>query len=157
MPDRRQTSGDVCPKSEDWGIFKNSVVSIRLALSPLRRETSRGDLLCVGFLDDARVEVVFPGRRRKEASTLEDELDQFARKETAAAQSRGFAVPHAIRLRFPLYAEGIWRTRLDEADDDELERVYQFMAARWTFQTAEGAEMSSGEPPIRRVAQVPTE
>ena len=148
MPDRRQANEDVTPKSEDWGIFKNSTVSVRLALTPLRRETSRGDLLVAGYLDDSRVEVVFPGRRRDAAQALEEALDKFARKETTAAQSRGTSLPHATHLRFPLHAEGIWRTRIDEVEEDDLERIYQFMAARWTFHTENGEEKSFGEPPI---------
>lgn len=150
MPDRREEPEDICPQSEDWGIFKNQTVTVRLKLTPLRRETSRGDLLCAGYLDDARIEVVFPGRRREAAAVLEAELDKFLRAENAAATSRGAPVPHAVNLRFPLVAEGTWRTRLREAEEEEWERMYQFMVASWTLRDHTGQEQSFGEPPIRR-------
>ena len=150
MPDQRKPLEDVSPLSEDWGIFKDSVVSVQLHLTPLRRETSRGDLLCIGFLGDARIEVLFPGRRRRAAIPLEKELDAFLRAETTAAASKGLAAPHAVTLRFPLNAEGIWRVRLNEADEDEVERVYQFLAARWKVRTQSGEDKEFGESPLRR-------
>ena len=150
MSDRRDDPEDITPKSEDWGIFKDSNVTVQLEVTPLRRETSRGDLLCAGYLDDARIEVVFPGRRREAAKTVEAELDRVFRAEKAAAQSRGLPMPHAINLRLPLAVEGTWRTRMVEAEEEEWERVYQFMVARWTFRDQHGQEISFGEPPIRR-------
>ncbi len=150
MPERRQEASDLSQIDEDWGIFKSSIVTVKMALTPLRRETGRGDLLCIGYLDDTRVEVVFPGRRRQAASTLEVELDHFLRAHNSAAQSKGQPLPHAANLRFPLRAEGTWRTRLSETEDDEFERVYQFMAARWTFRDQFGQDQSDGGPPMRR-------
>ena len=150
MSDRRRDPEDICPKTEDWGIFKNMTVLVRLDLTPLRRETSRGDLLCIGYLDDSRVEVVFPGRRRDAAAILETELDHFLRSENTAAQLRGAPIRHAAKLRFPLMAEGTWRTRLGDTDEDEVERIYQFMVASWTLLDHTGREQSFGEAPIRR-------
>lgn len=150
MSDRREDPKDVTPRTEDFGIFKNSIVSVQVDVTPLRRNTSRGDLLCAGYVDDARIEVVFPGRRREAAKAIEGELDRILRAENSAAQSRGLPMPHAINLRLPLKAEGTWRIRMVEADEEEWERVYQFMAARWTYCDQHGQEHSFGEPPIRR-------
>ena len=152
MPDRRTADTDVTSTSEDWGIFKNATVSVRLEVTPLRRETSRGDLLCAGYSDDARIEVVFPGRRRSAASQMETALDQLMRKENAAAQSRGAPAPHVVDLRMPLKAEGTWRTRLMETDDEDLERIYQFLAARWSFHDQNGQEKTFGEPVLQSPA-----
>ena len=150
MPNQQKRAEDVSPLSEDWGIFGDSVVSIEIHLTPLRRETTRGDLLCIGFIGDARIEVLFPGRRRRAAIPLEKELDAFMREENRRAASRGLAAPHAVKLRFPLKAEGIWRVRLQEAEEDELERVYQFLAARWKLRTHRGEDKEYGESPKRR-------
>ncbi len=157
MPDQRLPLEDVSPSSEDWGIFKDSVVNVQIHLTPLRRETSRGDLMSVGFLDETRIEVIFPGRRRRAAVAFEKELDVFMRNETSAALSKGLVKPHAVTLRFPIFAEGIWRVRLNEADEDEFERVYQFVAARWTFRNHKGQDQELGESPIRRpITRMPT-
>ena len=150
MPDERQPIEDVTPSTEDWGIFKDSVVTVPFHLTPLRRETSRGDLMCIGFLEDTRIEVIFPGRRRRSAAALEKELDIFLQEERKAALSRGQAAPHAVTLRFPLYAEGIWRVRLNEDEEDEFARVYQFVAARWSYYNHLGEDQNMGESPIRR-------
>ena len=156
MSDRRMQYTDLSPLSEDWGIFKNSIVTVNLALSPLRRETSRGDLLCAGFQDDTRVEVVFPGRRRAAAKALEAELDRFLKTETDAALSRGMSRPHAINIRFPLQASGIWRTRLSETEEEEWERVYQFMSACWTYSDHLGRAQTFGDmPKVRPVTRIP--
>lgn len=150
MAEQRQEYSDVSPEEEDWGIFKSSVVTVKMALTPLRRETNRGDLLCIGYLEDKRIEVVFPGRRRSAACSLEGELDHFLRAQNSAAQSKGQPLPHAANLRFPLRAEGTWRTRLSEIEDDEFERVYQFLAARWTYSDQFGVDHSDGGSPMRR-------
>ena len=150
MPEQRTPIEDVTPTNEDWGIFKGSIVTVQLHLTPLRRSTTRNDLLCVGFLGGTRVEVVFPGRRRKDAVALEADLDAYLRAKSRAARAKGLQAPHVISIRFPLSAEGVWRVRLDEAGDDDVERVYQFMAARWTWLDPEGGQKSSGETPIGR-------
>lgn len=150
MADHRPTDTDLSPEEEDWGTFKSSVVTVKMALTPLRRETNRGDLLCIGYLDEKRIEVLFPGRRRSAACSLERELDHFLRAQNTAAQSKGQPLPHAANLRFPLRAEGTWRTRLSETDDDEFERVYQFLAARWTYRDQFGNDHSDGGAPMPR-------
>lgn len=150
MPNNRRKDADLSPIDEDRGIFKGSIVTVALALTPLRRETARGDLQCVGFLDEKRIEVVFTGRRRSAAKALETELDHFLRAKNSAAQSKGLALPHAANLRFPIQVEGTWRTRLSEIEDDELERVYQLMAARWMFHDQFGKDRSDGGVPKRR-------
>ncbi len=150
MTDRRLEYTDATPMSEDWRIFKNAIVSVKLHLTPLKRETSRGDLLYVGYQDDTRIEVVFAGRRREMAQALELELGHFLKAENAAALSKGRALPHAATLRFPLHVEGAWRTRLAEVGDDEWERIYQFMAARWSFNDHRGVDQVSGDAPVKR-------
>ncbi len=152
MSDRRSPPEDVSPLTEDWGIFKNAVVTVQLSLTPLRKETSRGDLLFIADLDGARVEVVFPGRRRKDAVALEAELDHFQRQEARIARSKGAPPPHSANLRFPLRADGTWRTRLVETDQDEWQRVYQFLAASWSYNDQYGEEAVFGDLPLKRPA-----
>ena len=147
MPER-QTRLD--PREEDYAIFKGSIAKVDLDLTPLKRETRRGDLMCIAYIEDTRIEVVFPGRRRHAARGLEKALDVFVRNSASEALAKGYPAPHAAHLRFPMKAEGIWRVRLKEAGDDEVEKIYQFLAAYWTFRDPSGQQQSFGESPIRR-------
>lgn len=150
MKRKRQDEQDLTPVTEDRGIFKGSIVTVRLELTPLRRTSKRGDLVCVGYFTEKRVEVIFPGRRRNEARELEMALDEFTREKARQASSMGVPAPHASKLRFPIEIEGVWRVRLDEPEEDELERIYQFMVGRWLFTDSSGREISGGESPITR-------
>ena len=79
MQNRRNSEVVFSAIEEDIGLFKSDVVDVRIDVSPMRRTTSRGDLLCVGFLKDVEIEVVFPGRRRRDTGPMEAHLS-YARK-----------------------------------------------------------------------------
>lgn len=136
MQERRSLESKPSPQKEDRGIFKTGVVEVRLHLSPLSRRSSRGDLICIGFIDDSEVEVVFPGRRRNETGALEAELGRVARKAQGGRSAR-----------MPFLARGIWRSRVVELDAVESKRVYQFLVAQWTIRNSAGQDTTYGELP----------
>ena len=121
---------------EDSGIFKTGVVDVRMDLSPSRRRSSRGDLICIGFFEAAEVEVVFPGRRREETGPLEGELWRITRQARTASEAR-----------LPFEARGVWRTRVVDSDAVEVKRIYQFLVAQWSIRNADGLLTTYGEPP----------
>ncbi len=147
MHDRRTSEAPYSAIEEDIGLFKSGVVDVRIDVSPMRRTTTRGDLLCVGYLKEVEIEVVFPGRRRRETGPLEVELDQTLKRQTKNALAKNRPMPLPMHVRYPLRARGTWRTRLLGEDTDEVERRYQFLIAHWTIRDAAGMEKNFGEPP----------
>lgn len=134
--ERRSLESKPSPLEEDSGIFKTGVVDVRLDLSPSRRQSSRGDLICIGFFEDTEVEVVFPGRRCEDTRPLQSELGRIARR----ARTRSAA-------RMPFQARGVWRTRVMETDEVEVTRIYQFLVAEWTLRNEDGLFTTYGAPP----------
>lgn len=133
MPERRSDNLENTALKEDRGIFKTGVVHIRLEVTPLRRNTSRGDILCIGFVEDAEVDVIIPGRRRRDCGPLVAHLDGLAHAANRAAVKQHRPPPPPTAIRFPMMAEGVWRVRVDDGDD-QLARRYQFMMSGWTLQ-----------------------
>ena len=147
MQDRRNSEVVFSAIEEDIGLFKSGVVDVRIDVTPMRRITTRGDLLCVGYLKDVEIEVVFPGRRRRDTGPMEAALDRSMKLRTKEALSKNRPMPMAIHVRYPLRARGTWRTRLVGLEEDEVERRYQFLTASWTIRDAAGLEKSFGELP----------
>ena len=150
MTDRRSEQPQSTPLIEDWGYFKNAVVTVKLTLTPLKRENTRGDLVFIGYQGKTRIEVLFAGRRRNTARFLEARMDLFLKDANSEALSNGKPLPHPATLRFPITVEGAWRTRIEEVADDEVERIYQFIAGRWTFRDQAGIEQEFGAKPVSK-------
>jgi len=140
MHDRRNSELLYSAIEEDMGLFKSGVVDVRIDVSPMRRTTSRGDLLCVGYLKDVEIEVVFPGRRRRDTGPLEAELDRALKNRTKEALSKNRPMPVPMHVRYPLRAHGTWRTRLLGLEEDKVERRYQLLVANWMIRDAAGLE-----------------
>jgi len=147
MQDRRNSEGLYSAIEEDIGLFKSGVVDVRIDVTPMRRTTSRGDLLCVGYLKDVEIEVVFPGRRRGDTGPLEAQLDRALKIRSDEALSKNRPMPMPMHVRYPLRARGTWRTRLIGLAEDEVERRYQFLAANWVIRDTAGLEKRFGEAP----------
>ncbi len=143
---RVSTPRELAALKEDQGIFKRGVVDVALKITPIRRITSRGDVSCIGFMDDKEVDVIFPGRRSSQSAALIKLLDDMvlASNETAVRERR--PMPSPIHIRYPLKAEGTWRTKTTE--DDVPEKRYQFLAARWRV-AGPGGERVFGVLPSR--------
>lgn len=145
MPDRRSVESFTHLR-EDRGIFKTGVVWVRLELTPLRRTTSRGDVAFIAFVENTQVEAIIPGRRVALTGPLFDAIGLYVSRANAEARRNGGPLPAPLTMRYPVDANGTWRTRLFETEDS-VERRYQFLAAQWTFRNAKGVEVTYGTAP----------
>ena len=105
------------------------LVTVRVALSPQKKQTPNGEIVILGYVKQSEVEIVF-----KRENTLIPlltrltELVKFARKK---CESVGEPMPHVSELRCGVDVEGSWRVRL-QVDDDEIPvRRYQLLVNRW--------------------------
>ena len=131
MPERRKAKSENTALKEDRGIFKTGVVRVRLDVTPLRRKTSRGDLLCIAYIEDSEVDLIIPGRRCRDCGPLVRHLDSLVHTANReAAQAKRPPRPHTM-LRFPLVADGVWRVRVED-EKEQIERRYQFLMSSWT-------------------------
>ncbi|MEM7719028.1 MAG: hypothetical protein AAF222_07475 [Pseudomonadota bacterium] len=122
--------------SEDSGLFRSEVIDISLTLLPFNKRSSRGDLIYIGMINGAEVEVVFAGRRMSAIGPLKRAIAQGTH---GTQKTVGFA----------LNAKGVWRTRLVPRDDLDVQRVYQFVVAEWTVPNEKGGATTFGEPPLK--------
>lgn len=135
---RRRTARSriVSPLDEDRGIFKGEPVEVSLSLTPFFKESKRGDLIFMGVIDSAEVEIVFPGRRKAEVGALKTAVSRHH------IASKG-------ETNFPFQARGIWRTRLVEGDAANAQRVYQFLVSEWVIFHDDGEGTTFGAPPLK--------
>lgn len=145
MLERRDSSHDDPALKEDQGIFKSGVVTVSLLVTPMRRKTSRGDVLCIGYLDDVEVDVVFPGRRSDQCAILMARLDKVLQSANQNALAEKRPMPSPMHVRHPLAVEGTWRVRTT-GDENLPERRYQFMVARWRWRDQSGERMFGDLP-----------
>ncbi len=145
MPERRTLDDDNPDLREDRGIFKTGVVTVSLDVTPLRRKTSRGDILCVGFMNDVEIDVIFPGRRTSACKPLLVYLDKMVNAARQLARRQKRLSPQPLDIRYTITAEGTWRVRTVETDNIP-ERRYQFLAARWTIQDRNGERVFGDLP-----------
>ena len=146
MLERRDPSLDSPPSGEDSRLFGRGVVEVGLELTPLRKSSSRGDVLFVGFISGVEIEVIFPGRRRAAITPLTAKLDRLSRVVTKMKTQ-----PQSLYdLRYSVRALGSWRNNTFEDKDGALERRHQFLVARWSFLDADGTERTYGEVPSKQ-------
>ncbi len=138
MSARRKSERRANTALDDAGLFKTGVVEIEIRLTPLRKKTSRGDLMFVGFMNETEVDVIFPGRRAAQTGPLLEVLDTLLRKANQAALNNNRPLPAIYGLQFPLRCQGYWRVSIKE-DDAMLDRRFQFLVARWTITAPDGA------------------
>lgn len=153
MPDRRDQLSVDPDLKEDAGIFKGGVVDVAFEVTPLRKRTTRGDMLVMGFINGVGIEVIFPGRRRASTGPLLSRLDHLVRQANREAQQAKKPTPSMMQIRFPLKAQGTWRTRIHRDPHDIVERTHQLLVARWTMRDGAGIERTYGDPPVTLSAQ----
>ncbi len=144
MSARRRSERRSGAALDDAGLFKTGVVDIDIKLTPLRKKTSRGDLMFVGFMSETEVDVIFPGRRVTQTGPLLKVLDTLLRKANQAALNHNRPLPAIYGLQFPLRCQGYWRVSIKE-DDATLDRRFQFLVARWTITAPDGTQHSFGD------------
>ncbi len=153
MPDRRDQLSVVPDLKEDSGLFKGGVVEVAFEVTPLRKRTTRGDMLVMGFISGVEIEVIFPGRRRASTGPLLSRLDQLVRQANREAQQAKRPAPSMTQIRYPLKAQGTWRTRIHRDPHDIVDRTHQFLIARWMMRDGAGIERVYGDPPVTLPAQ----
>jgi hypothetical protein len=148
MPHRRRPPNEVTPEYEDAGIFKTRLVQTTVELIPQMRRNDRGDLVVRGFVErHFEIEILFAGRRVKEAAPVEERLRAMldnARKQAAAA---GRTLDLDM-VRCPVRVEGSWRRRAIRDENDWETHTYQLMAARWSLLDNNGNAVPFGSTPV---------
>ncbi|MCV6592638.1 MAG: hypothetical protein OIF48_06785 [Silicimonas sp.] len=147
MAERPRPISRIIALQQQDDVFKHGLVRIPLLLAPLRRVSAQGDMIFAGFIEDKRIEFACIGKTRQETDPLMAALDNLVKSENATARSRGLPAPHPINLRLQVRADGSWRTRLTETETEGLKKMYQFVAARWTFKDANGRPRTDGALP----------
>lgn len=145
MLERRDQIADMTPAEEDSRLFANGVVEVELELTPLRKESSRLDLVFVGFIGSSEIEIVFSGRRRAASAPLSATLDRLFSE--AAKMSTKPQSQHNTRCDVRVL--GSWRKNIVE-EEGMIERRYQFLVARWSYSENEETERTYGEVPINQ-------
>ena len=108
---------------------RGPIVSVSVDVTPQKKEDQNGDIILLGHVGTAEVEVVF--KRSEAMRPLLTRLTQLLRAARARSVASGDPVPHAADLRIPLEVHGAWRVRLQFDEDDMPVRHYQLLAARW--------------------------
>ena len=145
MEDRRKPAHLVSPEGEDDGIYRSGIVRLTVRLVPVFGRNTRGDLMIKGYVGpESAIDVVFPGRRRRDASDLEQRLKAEWQRIAQAARSRG-RTPDIETARLPVMVEGAWRPRFRRDDQGWQTRDHQFYAARWAFVDQAGQSVTFGE------------
>ena len=148
MQNRRRSPAEITPLIEDRGLFKSDVSQVAVSLVPVMGPNNRGDFCVKGYVrNDAVVEVVFAGRRNRDAEDLERQLSALYSRAQQEAQARKLAQPDPERLRLPVTVEGSWRLRFEPDGQGWELRSYQLLAARWAFLAESGTPKQFGRPP----------
>lgn len=144
----------ITPAYEDSGLFKKPPTELVVHLIPKFGKNSRGDMIIKGLVEKGvEVDVIFAGRRKKEAVEL---VTLLKRKwDTANYRlAQGVRAPKRKDVRLATRVQGSWRMRVveDEFGQELYEKEYQLLVARWAFKSDNGEFRSFGEPPFQEQA-----
>ena len=113
---------------------RGPVVAVRVDVTPQKKNGENGDIILLGHVGDAEVEVVF--KKDETIRPLLARLTQMMRAARAKSVALGEPQPNASTVRIPLNVQGAWRVRLQFDENDMPVRHYQLLAARWTMRGA---------------------
>jgi len=149
MIDRRRPAVQTTPLTEDAGLFKREVRDVPVELVPVFNRNSRGDLLVTGIVNPgAEVEVVFAGRRLREAASLVERMKKLRAQAARVALNGHEAMMQIRQLRLPVQVRGTWRLRFQPDASGWEVKSYQLLAAQWAFTDLEGYTVLCGWPPV---------
>lgn len=137
--ERRSDKSEVTREKEDLGLFKSELVEVGLELSADVKTNRRGDLLVQGFVAGRPVDVLFAGRRKRDAVQLEAFLDYVR---TRVSQ------PNAQRMQ--IRVQGSWRPSFHRNGEGEDDRRMELVAARWMYRLPDGSQQVWGQPPVTK-------
>lgn len=148
MPHRRLPASQITPEYEDAGLFKTKTVQIIVELIPQMRINDRKDLVVRGFVErHFEIEVLFAGRRTKEAAPLEERLSAMLAQARRQAAGTGREVDIDL-IRCPVRVEGSWRRHSMRDENDWETHTYQLLAARWSLLDKNGNAVPFGTPTV---------
>ncbi|MBO9478920.1 hypothetical protein J7382_15335 [Shimia sp. R11_0] len=114
MKKRLENPSLITPSYEDKGLFKKPPTELVVQLIPKFGKNTRRDVIIKGLVQgDVEVEVVFAGRRKKQAAEL---VALLRRKWEVATYRLPKDVPPPDRkeIQLPTRVQGSWRTRMTE-------------------------------------------
>ncbi|MEP5758074.1 MAG: hypothetical protein ABJ327_01955 [Litoreibacter sp.] len=145
MRNRRTSPNKVTAEFEDTGLFKNKVGHIIVEVIPQMYRNTRQDLVIRGYTENNReIEVVFAGRRAKQAVQLETFLKAGRMRIVQMASARGMPAPTIDSVRCKLKVEGAWRPRFSQNKSKQQPTSYQLLAARWAILDNKGHSIAFG-------------
>ncbi|AHC99729.1 hypothetical protein [Leisingera methylohalidivorans] len=148
MTNRRRKATQVTPQIEDAGLFKSEVRNVPVQLVPVVTGNNRGDLVVKGIVSPgSEIEVVFAGRRKREAAGLIEQMKKLRAQGVRSAMNGDEAMSYPRNLRLPVQVRGTWRLRFERDASGWEVKSYQLLAAQWAFAGAEGDTVLSGWPP----------
>lgn len=138
----------VTPLVEDAGLFKREVRDVPVELVPVFSRNNRGDLVVKGLVSPgAEIEVIFAGRRLREAASLVERMRKLRAQGARAALNGHQAMMQIRQLRLPVQVRGTWRFRFQPDASGWEVKSYQLIAAQWAFTDLEGYKVLAGWPP----------
>ncbi|KIC11982.1 hypothetical protein RA19_05010 [Leisingera sp. ANG-M1] len=148
MTNRRKPASQITPQYEDSGLFKREVRDVEVELVPVFSRNSRGDLVVKGIVKpEAEVEVVFAGRRTRDAAGLVERMKKLRTQGVRTALNGHEAMAQVRRLRLPVKVRGTWRLRFVADTSGWDLKTYQLLAAQWAFADLDGVTVCAGSPP----------
>ncbi len=148
MTNRRRPAWQITPLIEDGGLFKREVRDVAVELVPVFWRNNRNDLLVTGLVPPGtEIEVVFAGRRTREAVSLVDRMKHLRRQGLRCADSGHEALNAVRQLRLAVQIRGTWRLRFERDDSGWEAKKYQLIAAQWAFHDLDGFRVVAGCPP----------
>ncbi|MCB4456683.1 hypothetical protein [Leisingera sp. McT4-56] len=148
MTNRRRPASQITPLIEDTGLFKREVRDVPVELVPVFSRNNRGDLVVKGIVQPgAEIEVVFAGRRLREAASLVERMRKLRMQGARSALNGHEAMNQISRLRLPVQVRGTWRFRFQPDESGWEVKSYQLMAAQWAFVDEDGMTVLCGMPP----------
>lgn len=149
MTNRRRPASQITPLIEDGGLFKREVRDIAAELIPVFSMNNRNDLVVAGIVrPGTEIEVVFAGRRTRDAVPLVERMKQLRAQGLRTAASGHEAMQVIRQLRMAVQIRGNWRLRFEPDGTGWEMKKYQLIAAQWAFQDLEGYNVVAGWPPV---------
>lgn len=148
MTNRRRPASQITPQIEDAGLFKREVRDVPVELVPVFSRNNRRDLVVKGIVrPGTEIEVVFAGRRLREAAALVERMKKLRAQGVRAAMTGHDAMLRIQQLRLPVQVRGTWRLRFEPDTSGWEVKSYQLLAAQWAFTDLDGSTVVCGWPP----------
>lgn len=150
MANTRSPSSHVPSVTEDAELFKRELRLIPVELLPVFDQNSHGDLVVKGIVQpESEVEVLFAGRRAWDARALTERLYKMRMQSTRSALTSNGQVTQVRSMRLQAQVEGCWRVRLEPDASGWEVKIYQLIAAQWSFTDDFGNFVRHGRPPAK--------